>query len=123
VCARSRRLRWGISVDQYGRLLRYVRVKDGLNVNVRLVRVGAAAPYFYDESEGPVREPARTARPTRAGEEAGLVGTVPAHSLRPEQGGQHPALSQTGQQPCLRSTGRLTRKRATSSCSVALTHH
>jgi hypothetical protein len=35
-------------VDQYKRLLRYVvRVKDGLNVNVQLVRVGAAAPYFY----------------------------------------------------------------------------
>lgn len=31
-------------VDQYGRLLRYViRVRDGLNVNVRLVAVGAAA--------------------------------------------------------------------------------
>src|SRR5690349_17918791 len=36
------------SVDSYGRLLRYViRVRDGLNVNVRLVAVGAAAPYFY----------------------------------------------------------------------------
>jgi endonuclease YncB( thermonuclease family) len=35
-------------VDQYDRLLRYViRVRDGLNVNVRLVAVGAAAPYFY----------------------------------------------------------------------------
>jgi len=35
-------------VHQYRRLLRYVvRVKDGLNVNVQLVRVGAAAPYFY----------------------------------------------------------------------------
>ena len=33
--------------DRYGRLLRYVvRVSDGLNVNVRLVTVGAAAPYF-----------------------------------------------------------------------------
>jgi micrococcal nuclease len=41
------------SVDQYGRLLRYVfRVRDGLNVNVRLVRVGAAAPYFYDHRRG-----------------------------------------------------------------------
>jgi Staphylococcal nuclease homologue len=31
-----------------GRLLRYVvRVSDGLNVNLRLVAVGAAAPYFY----------------------------------------------------------------------------
>ena len=35
-------------VDQYGRLLRYVvRVNGALNVNIRLVAVGAAAPYFY----------------------------------------------------------------------------
>jgi hypothetical protein len=35
-------------VDQCGRLLRYVvRVRDGLNVNVQPVRVGAAARYFY----------------------------------------------------------------------------
>jgi len=34
-------------VDQYHRWLRYViRAKDGLDVNVRLVAVGAAAPYF-----------------------------------------------------------------------------
>jgi micrococcal nuclease len=41
------------AVDQYGRLLRYVfRVRDGLNVNVQLVRVGAAAPYFYHYRRG-----------------------------------------------------------------------
>jgi endonuclease YncB( thermonuclease family) len=41
------------AVDRYGRLLRYVvRVSDGLNVNVQLVRVGAAAPYFYDYRRG-----------------------------------------------------------------------
>jgi micrococcal nuclease len=41
------------SVDAYGRLLRYViRARDGLNVNVRLVAVGAASPYFYDERRG-----------------------------------------------------------------------
>jgi micrococcal nuclease len=41
------------SFDEYGRLLRYViRVRDGLNVNVDLVRVGAAAPYFYDHRRG-----------------------------------------------------------------------
>jgi endonuclease YncB( thermonuclease family) len=35
-------------VDRYGRLLRYViRVRDGLNVNVFLVKHGDAAPYFY----------------------------------------------------------------------------
>jgi endonuclease YncB( thermonuclease family) len=41
------------AVDQYGRLLRYVlRVRDQLNVNLQLVRVGAAAPYFYDYRRG-----------------------------------------------------------------------
>ena len=40
-------------VDQYGRLLRYVvRVRDGLNVNLYLVRIGAAAPYFYSHRRG-----------------------------------------------------------------------
>ena len=40
-------------VDDYGRLLRYViRARDGLNVNLRLVAVGAAAPYFYDGRRG-----------------------------------------------------------------------
>jgi endonuclease YncB( thermonuclease family) len=40
-------------VDQYGRLLRYIiRAKDGLNVNLQLVRVGAAAPYFYEGRRG-----------------------------------------------------------------------
>lgn len=40
-------------VDDYGRLLRYViRARDNLNINVYLVRVGAAAPYFYDGARG-----------------------------------------------------------------------
>jgi endonuclease YncB( thermonuclease family) len=40
-------------VDQYGRLLRYViRARDGVNVNIRLATVGAAAPYFYDHRRG-----------------------------------------------------------------------
>ena len=40
-------------VDAYGRLLRYVtRVRDSLNVNVYLVRIGAAAPYFYEGRRG-----------------------------------------------------------------------
>ena len=41
------------AVDRYGRLLRYVLIADGgLNVNIRLVRIGAAAPYFYDYRRG-----------------------------------------------------------------------
>jgi endonuclease YncB( thermonuclease family) len=40
-------------VDDFGRLLRYVvRVSDGLIVNLRLVAVGAAAPYFYRGRRG-----------------------------------------------------------------------
>jgi micrococcal nuclease len=38
-------------VDRYGRLLRYIR-RGGLNVNVELVRRGAAAPYFYRGERG-----------------------------------------------------------------------
>jgi micrococcal nuclease len=38
-------------VDRYGRLLRYVRV-GAVNVNVELVRRGAAVPYFYRGERG-----------------------------------------------------------------------
>jgi micrococcal nuclease len=38
-------------VDRYGRLLRYVRV-DATNVNLELVRRGAATPYFYAGDRG-----------------------------------------------------------------------
>jgi micrococcal nuclease len=37
--------------DRYGRLLRYVHAAD-VNVNVELVRRGAAAPYFRSGDEG-----------------------------------------------------------------------
>ena len=40
-------------VDRYGRLLRYVvRERDGLDVNIRLVHDGDAAPYFYRGDRG-----------------------------------------------------------------------
>ena len=37
--------------DRYGRLLRYVMV-NGTNVNVALVREGAASPYFFRNEKG-----------------------------------------------------------------------
>jgi endonuclease YncB( thermonuclease family) len=37
--------------DRFGRLLRYVHA-GGTNVNVELVRRGAAAPYFFGGDEG-----------------------------------------------------------------------
>lgn len=40
-------------VDSYGRLLRYVvRAGDGVNINIRLVAIGAAAPFFYEGRRG-----------------------------------------------------------------------
>ncbi len=38
-------------VDFYGRLLQYAQVK-GMNVNIELVRRGAATPYFFDRDRG-----------------------------------------------------------------------
>jgi endonuclease YncB( thermonuclease family) len=38
-------------IDRYGRILRYIR-RAGVNVNVELVRCGAAAPYFYRDQRG-----------------------------------------------------------------------
>ena len=37
--------------DVHGRLLRYV-YRDGLNVNVELVRRGAASPYYFRKERG-----------------------------------------------------------------------
>jgi micrococcal nuclease len=38
--------------DQYGRLLRYVILRDGTNLNVQLVAGGFAAPYFFGGVRG-----------------------------------------------------------------------
>jgi micrococcal nuclease len=74
-------------VDQYGRLLRYVtRIRDGLNVNVYLVRVGAAAPYFYRHRLGrfaPALD--RLARRARA-RRLGLWGACPGTPYDPYRG-------------------------------------
>jgi endonuclease YncB( thermonuclease family) len=41
------------TIDRYDRLLRYViRVRDGVDVNIALVRAGIAAPYFYHGDRG-----------------------------------------------------------------------
>lgn len=74
-------------VDRYGRLLRYViRARDGLNVNLRLVADGAAAPYFYDGQRGRfagrIERLARAARARRAG----LWGRCPGTRYDPYRG-------------------------------------
>jgi endonuclease YncB( thermonuclease family) len=74
-------------VDQYGRLLRYVvRVRDGLNLNVQLVRVGAAAPYFYEGRRGRyARLLDRLARVARA-KKLGLWRVCPHTAYTPDEG-------------------------------------
>ena len=39
-------------IDDFDRLLRYVVRLDGVNVNLRLVALGAAAPFFYEGQRG-----------------------------------------------------------------------
>jgi endonuclease YncB( thermonuclease family) len=39
------------SQDQFGRLLRYAFVKD-TNINLELIKLGAASPYFYKNKKG-----------------------------------------------------------------------
>jgi micrococcal nuclease len=74
-------------VDQYGRLLRYViRARDNLNINVYLVRVGAAAPYFYDGRRGRYAGLLeRLARRARA-KHLGLWGACPRTPYAPTRG-------------------------------------
>ena len=76
-------------VDQYGRLLRYViRVRRPLNVNVQLVRIGAATPYFYRGRRGRYwRLLERLARRARA-RRLGLWGACPGTPYRPDEGVQ-----------------------------------
>ena len=74
------------AVDRYGRLLRYViRVRDRLNVNVYLVRIGAAAPYFFDHRRG---------RYAWLLERLALrVGSLPTHPVRPLPWSLHETMS------------------------------
>ena len=73
--------------DRYGRLLRYV-VSDGTNVNVELVRRGAASVWFVDRDRGryaaTLLDAARDARRTRAG----LWGACPGTAFDPARGVQ-----------------------------------
>ena len=70
--------------DRYGRLLRYVR-RGSLNVNVELVRRGAAAVWFYDGVRGRhARDLLRGARSARK-PRRGLWRACPATAFDPER--------------------------------------
>ncbi len=70
---------------RFGRLLRYVHLGD-TNVNLELVRRGAAAPWFFGGDRGRYADELLAA--ARAAEEQGrgLWGACPAAELDPERG-------------------------------------
>jgi micrococcal nuclease len=69
-------------VDRHGRLLRYAYV-GATNLNVELVRLGAAAPYFYRGERGlHARRLVAAAREARTGRR-GLWGACPRARLLP----------------------------------------
>jgi endonuclease YncB( thermonuclease family) len=71
-------------VDRHGRLLRYAHL-DGVNVNLELVRLGAAAPYFYRGEHGHYAgELLAAGRAARDGQ-LGLWGACPRAVLRPSR--------------------------------------
>jgi micrococcal nuclease len=74
------------SSDDYGRLLRYVVRQDGLNVNLRLVADGAAAPYFFDGARGMYADSLLQVGEAARAAGRGLWGSCPGTSLDPTHG-------------------------------------
>ncbi len=74
------------SSDTYGRLLRYVIREDGLNVNVKLVADGAAAPYFFDGARGLYANVLMRDAEAAQAAGKGLWGACPATRLEPDHG-------------------------------------
>lgn len=72
------------AVDRYGRLLRYV-LRGGRNVNVELVRRGAAAPYFYRGARGRHSDRLLAAARTAKAAGKGLWGACPRTELDPDR--------------------------------------
>ena len=71
--------------DDGGRLLRYVE-RGGVNVNLRLVADGAAAPYFFRNARGRYAKELLAAAEGARRDRRGLWGACPAARLEPAQG-------------------------------------
>jgi micrococcal nuclease len=72
------------AVDRYGRLLRYVE-RGTMNVNVALVRAGAAAPYFYGGDEGRYADRLLAEAIRAKAARRGLWGACPGARLDPSR--------------------------------------
>lgn len=75
------------NVDEYGRLLRYViHARDDRNVNLRLVALGAAAPYFYEGRRGRYANRLETLAKRATVKHLGLWGACPRTRYNPYRG-------------------------------------
>jgi micrococcal nuclease len=72
------------AVDRYGRLLRYL-VRGATNVNIAMVRSGAAAPYFYRGERGRYAEELLGAAIRAKASKRGLWGACPGTVLDPNR--------------------------------------
>jgi endonuclease YncB( thermonuclease family) len=71
-------------IDRFGRLLRYVR-RGATNVNVELVRRGAAAPYFYGGERGRYSTRLLAAAQSARAANRGLWGVSRSTQLAPDR--------------------------------------
>lgn len=69
-------------VDVYGRILAYVE-KDGTNINLELVRRGAASPWFFEGDRGRYARELLKAAGEAKGDHRGLWDACPDTSLDP----------------------------------------
>jgi endonuclease YncB( thermonuclease family) len=71
------------SVDQFGRLLRYI-FKGKTNVNLKMVEIGSAAPYFYRGERGAFSKKLLKAAQDAKRKSLGLWKKCPGTYLSPE---------------------------------------
>ena len=69
-------------VDAYGRLLRYV-FKGRMNLNLEMVKIGAATPYFYKRELGRYSDELLKAAQSAQERKVGLWGACPGTKLNP----------------------------------------
>ena len=69
-------------VDKYGRLLRYVFIGN-TNLNLKLIEIGAAAPYFYRGEKGVYAAQLLKAAQTAQKRKLGMWGMCPGTRLSP----------------------------------------
>lgn len=69
-------------VDRYGRLLRYLFIGKS-NINLKMVEIGAATPYFYQNKLGKYSKKLLSAAQTAQAKKLGLWAACPSTKLDP----------------------------------------